>query len=254
MSRWVKKYNTREEQFRAHSKFMRSRLADRQNHHMFGKLHSDETKQKIRMTLTGRAGTNKGRVFTDEWRRNISLGRKGKYGGEKNPNYGKKMPEWLKQKLVEISRNRVYTEEQRRERSSRVSGENHPLYNKTHSAVARAKIGMASAKRINDINSKMPNKDTKIERIIQQALTERGIKFETQKIFRLGTGYHNVDIFIEPNICIECDGYYWHSRPAAQIRDQIVTTTLQLMGYKVLRFWEKDINKKLEWCVDQILS
>lgn len=51
---------------------------------------------------------------------------------------------------------------------------------------------------------------------------------------------------------IECDGDYWHNRPGAQEKDAIKTKQLQDKGYKVFRFWEKDIHKNFEKCINQL--
>ena len=81
------------------------------------------------------------------------------------------------------------------------------------------------------------------------------------------------DIFIKPNICIFCDGDYWHANPikypigikirfgekvlnSEQIweKDKKVTESLIKSGYKVFRFWEKDIKKDVGKCIDKIFS
>jgi len=63
----------------------------------------------------------------------------------------------------------------------------------------------------------------------------------------------------EPNICIFCDGDYWHANPNKYTKDIIIsrnrnlsvediwkkdkkiTNELKKNGYLVLRFWEYDI-------------
>lgn len=114
-----------------------------------------------------------------------------------------------------------------------------PFYGKTHSDEVKAK-------RLLQI---FPMKDTSIEIALQKALKERGIEFETHK-----TIFGQPDIFIKPNICIFADGDYWHTIPKSIPRDKLVNVTLQLMGYKVLRFWEHDIKKRLDWCICQIIQ
>ena len=42
---------------------------------------------------------------------------------------------------------------------------------------------------------------------------EAEIEFQAQKNFNLGFMRHDVDLFIEPNICIEGDGDFWHANP-----------------------------------------
>lgn len=117
-----------------------------------------------------------------------------------------------------------------------------------------------------------PFKDTSIEMMIQNKLKENHLLFETHKPIRVGSGFHQVDIFIKPNICIEIDGTRFHADPrkyqphdviwkdkqitAADIwrKDAELSVTLELMGYKVIRLWEIDIRKSLDYCLTKVLS
>ena len=45
---------------------------------MLGKKHSKATKKILRDKNLGRIGPNKGKIFPDEWRKNISKSKKGK--------------------------------------------------------------------------------------------------------------------------------------------------------------------------------
>ena len=57
-----------------------------------------------------------------------------------------------------------------------------------------------------------------------------------------------VDFYIpEFKLVIQCDGCYWHGCPIhyprmATNRDAIQDTKLTTLGYKVIRFWEHEIN------------
>lgn len=62
------------------------------------------------------------------------------------------------------------------------------------------------------------------------------------------------DIFIEPNICIFADGDYWHNTEKSKIRDIFVNQELNKQNYKVLRFWEHEINKEPQKCLEKILE
>lgn len=85
--------------------------------------------------------------------------------------------------------------------------------------------------------------DTKPERMMQIALTLNGIKFEKQRMFKLGRRWHKVDIFIEPNICVEVDGIYWHLPPEKIKHDLFLSQELNIMGYHIIRIRDKDIIK-----------
>jgi len=79
-------------------------------------------------------------------------------------------------------------------------------------------------------------------------------------------GYYHVDIVIvDLKIAIECDGDYWHGNPkfypspslkqiSRQNHDKRRNSFLQNRDWKILRFWEYDINTNLKYCVDLILN
>jgi DNA mismatch endonuclease (patch repair protein) len=105
-----------------------------------------------------------------------------------------------------------------------------------------------------------PLTDTLPERLVQDALTKQGIFFEKHKSV-LG----QPDIFISPNICIFVDGCYWHSceqcfdknnfnayQRAKIIKDHFITQKLIEGGYIVLRFWEHEIKKDINYVVYKI--
>jgi len=113
----------------------------------------------------------------------------------------------------------------------------------------------------NRANQTFPYKDTSIEIIIQNELTKLGIPFEKHKPFRIRDFYHQADIFIKPNIIIECDGEAWHTRllnnrnKARYIpiqRHFIIDSELETQGMKVIRLCEYDIESNLNWCMNII--
>ncbi|MFL6455529.1 MAG: hypothetical protein ACJ71G_00995 [Nitrososphaeraceae archaeon] len=58
----------------------------------------------------------------------------------------------------------------------------------------------------------MPYKDTEIETTIRRELTNSAIEFETHVQFPVRRSFHPADIFLKPNIVIECDGEHFHTR------------------------------------------
>ena len=58
-----------------------------------------------------------------------------------------------------------------------------------------------------------------------------------------------VDFFIFPNIIVQVDGVYWHCKKGGQLKDWYQNRELQKMGYKVIRFWDYEINNNIEKCV-----
>ena len=96
--------------------------------------------------------------------------------------------------------------------------------------------------------SLIKSKGTKIELIIQKGLTNLGILFTPHKRI-IGTP----DIFIEPNLCIFADGFYWHTKPKDRKHDKIVNNELISRGYIVLRFLEGRINYNIDKVISTIL-
>ena len=116
---------------------------------------------------------------------------------------------------------------------------------------------MARKRAVNSV-LKMPFINTSIELALQAELTQRNIKFETQKPL---IDLTIPDIVIEPKIVIYADGCWWHCCSTCNLkytnfeargRDQYVNTGLLRAGYKVFRFWEHEIKKDVKACVDQI--
>ena len=88
----------------------------------------------------------------------------------------------------------------------------------------------------------MPVKDTYIEVKIQNFLQQLGIEYFTHKYMNINHAYQ-CDIFIpSKNMVIECDGNYWHNYPTGNDIDHIRTSELIQKGFKVLRLWEFEIN------------
>ena len=92
-----------------------------------------------------------------------------------------------------------------------------------------------------------PVADTSIEIAMQKELKRRGIPFKTHYPI-LG----QPDIFIEPNICIFCDGDYWHNRPDIRSKDITQEMVLRANGWRVFRFWEHEINSDAKSCADKV--
>lgn len=71
------------------------------------------------------------------------------------------------------------------------------------------------------------------------------------------------------NCIIECDGDYWHANPIVyeeigkklsekqrmkRLDDKIKNKIANDNGYKILRFWEHDINNNFEYVKSEILK
>ena len=107
------------------------------------------------------------------------------------------------------------------------------------------------------------SKDTKIEVLLRKALWHQGIRY--RKNYKI-CGCR-VDIAITKHkLAIFCDGDFWHGKPSKysiqthqqfwsekirrnQERDLENTIALRDAGWRVLRFWESEINEELDNCL-----
>lgn len=91
--------------------------------------------------------------------------------------------------------------------------------------------------------------ESHIERKFRLELDRRKIKY----LQEIQVGRYSVD-FIVKNIAIEIDGNYWHDKEGIRERDRRKGMLLKLMGYKVVRFTETEINENVRECADKILA
>ena len=124
-----------------------------------------------------------------------------------------------------------------------------------------------ATKQRHDVMSKIRSKDTKIEVVLRKALWHEGIRYRKNLASLPG----KPDIAITKHkIAIFCDGGFWHGKDWPEKeprlksnrdywipkiernmrRDNEVDQTLRNMGWIVIRFWDDDIKKHLENCVD----
>ena len=233
-----------------------------------GRKHSEETKRKMT-----------GRRHTEETKRKMSKSRKGKKTGRKLSEEhkkkltfkGRKHTKKSKKKISSAGIGRKHTEKAKKsiglaQKGKIISEETRMKLIRTMSTPEFRKLRRVQRSRI-----KIPNKDTKPEKIVQAFCKSKKIKFQTSKWFDLGFQHAEVDLFIEPNICILVDGDWVHANPnlikpdgtmryppdrvlhkASKNRpeetvldkwanDDMITKGLQKQNYKVLRFWEYDI-------------
>ncbi len=145
---------------------------------------------------------------------------------------------------------------------------------------------------INRLKQKFSIKDTKPEKILQKICKDAKIQFVKQKSFKLDNyEWHHtirseVDVFVEPNICLFVDGDWWHTNPKEYMKngrrrtgikpdttivssarrgikkvakdiiekDDGITRDLESQGYIVLRFWESDLIYDTETCCQRIID
>jgi very-short-patch-repair endonuclease len=99
-------------------------------------------------------------------------------------------------------------------------------------------------------NKKKWNKFNKIETAIKQELAVKGFNFIPHLPIE---GISVVDFYLpDYRIIIQCDGDYWHNLKDHKIRDIKQDFLYHFKGYKVFRFWEKDILKSPVKCVRKV--
>ena len=115
------------------------------------------------------------------------------------------------------------------------------------------------------------SKDTSIEIALRTALWYRGVRY--RKNYKQLPGKPDIAI-TKYRIVVFCDSDYWHGYdwenrhqriksnrdywiPKIErnmARDKEITAQLQAMGWIVLRFWEWQIKKRLNECVDVVIK
>ena len=115
------------------------------------------------------------------------------------------------------------------------------------------------------------NKDSKIELVLRKILWENGYRYRKNysKVF----GKPDI-VFIGKKVAIFCDSEFWHgykwtenknkihSNKAFWIkkiernieRDEEVNKKLENNGWKVLRFWGKEITRNPQECFEKIIK
>lgn len=195
----------------------------------YGKERANEIKKKmIGRKLSDEAKLNLSKSHKEyyrlnpislETRKKMSERMKGKVGYNKGKKI-KKSDEWIKNNIDSIKR--FYQTEKGIKRRKEIGN----------------RIKISRAKQI------LPIKDTSIEIKLQNFLKDLNIEFYPhQYIKEIEHGYQ-CDIWIPSlNLILEADGDYWHNFPFGRDIDHIRTKELQEKGFKVLRFWERDIKK-----------
>ena len=218
----------------------RARERMQNNKYRNGKKLSEQHKNKIRNKLLGIVRSEDTKLLT-----------RLHHNPKSNLNFGLRKRYPTKETIEKIKQSRKGyrpTEETKRKTSESMKRSAFWKGKKLPEEIIN-KIRQARAKQI------VPSKDTSIEIILQNILTDLNIPFIKHKPIHLLNGYfHQVDIFIEPNICIEADGNYWHNLPKQKIRDEKVNKCLTEQGYKVYRFWEHDIRACSNWINFQLES
>jgi very-short-patch-repair endonuclease len=98
-----------------------------------------------------------------------------------------------------------------------------------------------------------------------EEMNARGLRYVFQ--YSVPGGFHVDFAFPEKMVAIECDGDYWHAHPKKYSRrklDRIQKRNVKVdkeraelitsAGWKIIRFWEEQIEKDVKKCVNLIES
>ena len=107
----------------------------------------------------------------------------------------------------------------------------------------------------------MPFKETKIEKAIARELSKRNIIFISQ--YSIDKSFVCDFALPKYKIIIECDGDYWHANPKLYSKlnkiqkrkvkiDKFKDEYLKRNGWKVLRFFESNIKKSPNECINMV--
>lgn len=156
---------------------------------------------------------------------------------------------WVREKHQQVMRSKNYREKMSRIMKGKMTGEKNPMFGRTAETLkpeTREKLRKAAIK----ANQKIGRQSiSKPEKILKRKLEEMGISFVHQFPYKIGVA----DFFVpEARLIIECDGCHWHNYPEGTNQDIKQTQFLEEKGYKVLRFWDKEILHNLEGCVNHI--
>ena len=121
--------------------------------------------------------------------------------------------------------------------------------------------------------STVTRKNTKCERLLRSALWKKGYRF--RKNVDSLPGRPDV-VFPKEKVVVFCDGDFWHgwnwqerkaklragANPSYWIaklernmqRDKRVNSDLAAQGFKVLRFWEREILSEIKKCVEKVVA
>lgn len=115
------------------------------------------------------------------------------------------------------------------------------------------------------VMSRIRGKNTKMENLFARELRKAKIKFK-----RYPRIYGSPDFLVNENIVVFVDGCFWHKCPihykepktkrkfwVSKIeenikRDKKVDKKLKGEGYKVIRFWEHEIEHDIKKCVKRL--
>jgi len=205
--------------------------------------------------MISHSNISKGYIFSDSRRLQMSLAKLGKPRSAET-----------KRKIGLSNKGKKRSNEILIQMSLRATGEKNPMFGKsawlgkTHSEETKRKIRESVTKYMLTHHRKF-NEETQIERDIKNELIVNQITYIAQ--YPIPTTRYAVDFFIpSANLIVECDGCRYHACikcghtyfEQRRERDAARTAELEELGYRIIRFWEHDIESSLDACIKMILD
>jgi DNA mismatch endonuclease (patch repair protein) len=134
----------------------------------------------------------------------------------------------------------------------------------------KAKLGFTTDLKRSILMSKIRSKENKAEKVLRKALWNKGVRY--RKNVKKLPGSPDI-VINKSKLIVFVDGEFWHGYNWEQKklkiqanrgfwipkiernmqRDKENNNALEELGFKVMRFWEKDIKKDLDVCTEKIL-
>jgi len=244
---------------------------------MKDRKHTQEAKDKVSKANTGKPSPNKGKKTPDNVRQKISKTR---------------LERISQGKIISSRKGKTHTLEAKQKNRKAHLGKKYSEEAKKNMSIAQNKPETLQNNRDRFAKqTKGKNKTPTVpEKLLYKLCNDLGIKFIREKGFKLGFQNHPVDVFIEPNICLEADGDRYHANPNPYVipsrtstqqsgykpndvifgksksrktpllakdkwaSDKKITAKLEELGYVVLRFWHSELETSREKCIERILS
>ena len=267
-------------------------IKEKNTNFWLGKKHSEESKLKMSLARIGKKSLLIGRKLSEETRQKISNTLKGKFVGDKNPNFGNKHTEEARRKIrlarsrQTIKKGRIVSDETKiKLRNARLGKK---LEEKTKELIREKALRGAKSPTWKGGKIKKFCEICNKEFYVYKKVIERGNgKFcgmRCRNIYinqRMKTKNTSIEIAIENeliknnipfmkqvpvlgitladfvlpnNIIIQCDGDYWHSLPKTIKRDTEQDIQLIKNNYLIFRFRESEIRKSAAECVKKIIN
>jgi len=237
----------------------------------FGYKHSQQTKDKIGVANKGK----KHSPVKEETKQKLSLALKGKTYLEIYGNVEK--AEIEKKKRGDSNKGKIRSEKTKKDISESVKklGYRGKSFEERFGIEKAQEIKLKlSQKAVQQYrNGRTPNTDTVPHRLIREAMQQTKIwdmfNFDNEIPYFYNNMYRCIDIVSQKlKIAIFVDGDYWHCNPKLYASSQMIcgkgiakniwkydkqqTTYLKNQGWVVLRFWENEIHRDINKCIDKI--